>query len=102
LSLFGEGNRKELRELVGVLAETDLLQWTKLQTGVELMFFNDMNDDANDFDSQSVAFQFSNSSEYLGYKMRTLVGIAIERRDFGGGDATTTSTTFVTIYAGLR
>ena len=85
-----------------MLAETDLLQQTKLQTGVELMFFNDMNHNENDFYSQSIAFQFSNSSDYLGYNMRTLVGIAIERRDFGGGDATTTSTSFVTIYAGLR
>ena len=102
IGLFGEGGRQELTELLGLLAETELLQATKLQTGVELMLFNDMNEDANDFSSQSIALQLSNISEYLGYRMRTLAGFVIERRDLRGGDATTTSTSFVTIYAGLR
>ena len=66
------------------------------------MLFRDFERDDQDFDSQSIAIQFSNSSEYLGYRIRALTGVVIERKDLDVGDATTTSTSFVTIYAGLR
>ena len=102
ISPFREGERDELRELFGALVEKDLLDHTRFHAGVEFMLFRDFERDDQDFDSQSIAIQFSNSSEYLGYRIRALTGVVIERKDLDVGDATTTSTSFVTIYAGLR
>ena len=102
ISPFREGERDELRELFGALVEKDLLDQTRFHAGVELLLFRDFERDDQDFDSQSIAIQFSNSSEYLGYRIRALAGVVIERKDFEVGDATTTSTSFVTVYAGLR
>ena len=50
----------------------------------------------------TVAIQFSNESNYLGYKLRALVGTKIERKQFTGQEARTTNESFVTIYAGLN
>ena len=75
---------------------------TKLQGGIEYAIFNDFDEDLNDFNAVTVAVQFSNESNYLGYKLRALTGIKIERKDFKGQEARTTNESFVTIYAGLN
>ena len=101
-SLLSLNSHTSLMELFSGLVETQVLQVTKLQAGVEYAIFNDLDADANDFDSVTVAVQFSNESNYLGYKLRALTGMKVERKQFTGQKARTTNESFVTIYAGLN
>ena len=75
---------------------------TRLQAGVEYVVFNDFDIDAEDFNSLTVGLQFANTSAYHGYQVMALAGIALERRDFKEAEPSTTSRSFVTIYAGLE
>ena len=81
------------------LVTVPVLRASQLQAGVEYVYFNDVDRDAEDFDSISYALQFSTSSEYLGYRIQTLAGAVIERKDFEGQEATTTTQSFITVYA---
>tara|TARA_A100001037_G_C14938141_1_gene539259 strand:- start:91 stop:852 length:762 start_codon:yes stop_codon:yes gene_type:complete len=101
-SLLSLNSTTSLMELFSGLVETKMLQVTKLQAGIEYAIFNDFDDDRNDFNSVTVAFQFSNESNYLGYKLRALTGIKVERKAFKGVKAKTTNESFVTIYTGLN
>jgi hypothetical protein len=101
-SLISFNSTTSLMELFSGLVETKMLQVTKLQGGIEYAIFNDFDEDLNDFNAVTGAFQFSNESNYLGYKLRALMGIKIERKDFKGQKARTTNESFVTIYAGLN
>lgn len=99
--LFSLEERTSLSELFSALFETPLLRVTKLQAGVEYMIFNDFDQDANDFNSLTGAIQFNNVSSYLGYRLRALAGLSLERKKFKGVKARTTSQSFITIFAGL-
>ena len=101
-SLFSLRGATSLMQLVGGLVERPLLQVTRLQAGIEYAFFNDFDVKTNDFNSLTVAFQFSNQSTYLGYRLNALTGIKVERRKFKEQKARTTNEAFVTIYAGLE
>ena len=101
-SLFDAVERTSLMQLFSTLMEVKLLQVTRLQAGVEYVIFNDFNVDAADFNSLTVGLQFANTSAYHGYQVMALAGIALERRDFKGTEPSTTSRSFVTIYAGLE
>ena len=100
--LFTLDSRTTLMELFSGLAELEVLQVTRLQAGLEYMLFNDLDADANDFNSLTLAFQFVNESEYQGYRIKALTGIVVERRYPKGMKSTTTTQSFITIYAGLQ
>ena len=100
-SLFTLNSRTTLMELFSGLAETALLRSTKVQTGIEYVFFNDLDEDINDFNALTVALQFINETAYLGYKLRALSGVAVEHKEFKEQKDRTTSEFFITIYAGL-
>ena len=101
-SLFDAVERTSLMQLFSTLMEVQLLQVTRLQAGVEYVVFNDFDIDAEDFNSLTVGLQFANTSAYHGYQVMALAGIALERRDFKEAEPSTTSRSFVTIYAGLE
>jgi hypothetical protein len=101
-ALFGAERREQLRELLGMIVELQLLSMTRVQGGLEFLWNQDFNEDANDFNSQSVAVQLSNTSDYLGYEVVALAGVRLRRQDFKGAESLTTSLTFVSIFAGLR
>lgn len=101
-SLFTVSDHTSLTEIVSALLETNLLRATKLQTGIEYVFFNDFDNNNNDFNALNVAFQFSNRSDYLGYRLTSLAGMRIERQDFKKRKSQTSTQTFITVYAGLE
>ena len=100
--LFSPGNRSRLTETVSILAQTQVLTSSKVQTGVEYVYLNDLEDDQQDFDALTVALQLTTDSDYLGYHMRSLLGASVEHRDFKERKSRTTNQFFVTIYAGLE
>ncbi len=94
--------REELAEIGGVLLGFPLLTHTTLQGGVELTFLNDIESDANDFNGIASAVQFTNVSDYQGYKITTQAGLKIDRRDPKARDAVTVTQSFIAVYAGLE
>ena len=102
LDLTSTDRRTELSEIGGFIFGFPLLSHTPLLGGVELTFFNDMERDSNDFSGQVWALQFSNLSDYLGYKITTHGGMKIDRRNRKGEDPVTITQSFMSIYAGLE
>jgi len=102
LDLISTDKRTELAELGGFLLGFPLLSHTTLQAGLELTFFNDFRRDSNDFNGIVGALQFTNVSDYLGYKVTTLAGMKIDRRNPKGEDALTITQSFITVFAGLE
>ena len=100
--LFDAGRRSSLTEMVAAIAETPLLSASKVQTGVEYLYFNDLDDDQRDFNALTVAIQFTTDSTYLGYGLRSLLGVSVEHRDFKQRKSRTTNQFFITLYAGLE
>ncbi len=102
LPATSSGDRASLSELVGLVVEANVLRATTLQTGLEYLGYNGFDNDALDYNSLTLAVQFTNMSLYLGYNLKSLFGTVVERRDFKQRKARTTRQVFITIYAGLE
>jgi hypothetical protein len=100
--LTSTDKREELIELGGVLMGFPMLQHTALEMGFELTFGNDLRRDINDFTGLVGAFQFTNLSDYMGYKLTTQVGLEIDRRNPKGAETETITRSFIAVYAGLQ
>jgi hypothetical protein len=102
IDLTSTEKRTELAEIGGFIFGFPLLTHTTLQGGVELTFFNDIDRDSDDFSGQVWALQFSNLSDYLGYKLTTHAGMKINRRNPRNENSVTITQSFISIYAGLE
>ena len=93
--------RVELAQIGGAVAGMPVLTHTSLQAGLEFSFVNDIegDDDANGIHT---AVQFTNVSDYLGYKLTTQTGLKIDHTDLENSDALTVTQGFIAIYAGLE
>jgi hypothetical protein len=54
-----------------------------------------------DANSRVLAFQLSNTSAYLGYQLNVRTGFRLQKRTFETEPSSTTSTAYMTVYAGL-
>ena len=99
--LFSAQNRTSLMELFSLLVGTNALKVTRLQAGLEYLIFNDFNQDLNDFKALTGGIQFNNESAYQGYRLQTVVGLVLERKDFKEAKSRTETMSFIAIYAGL-
>ena len=99
--LFSANDRHTLQELFSLLGGTEALSVTRLQLGVEYVTFRDFREAANEFKSLTGAIQFKNESAYLGYRLQTVVGLAVERKTFRGAPARAETQSFIAVYAGL-
>ena len=100
--LFEFDKQTSLLELVSALIEIPVMRVTQLQAGVEYVYYNDFEEDLNDYNSLVGAIQFSNESDYLGYRLRSLVGLSLQSKSFSGQKSQLTSQSFITIFAGLN
>ena len=100
--LFEFDKQTSLLELFSALIEIPIMRVTQLQAGVEYVYYNDFEEDRNDYNSLVGAFQFSNESDYLGYRLRALVGLSLQNKSFSGQKSQLTSQSFITIFAGLN
>ena len=91
----------KLSQLLSIVAGRNMLRDTRLQGGIEYLYFNDFDGSARDFNSVSWALQFANTSAYQGNVIQALVGFLIVHKDFAEFESTTETQTFITIYAGL-
>ena len=102
LDLVSTDKRTQLTELGGFLLGFPMLTHTELQVGLELTFANDFKRDINDFNGIVGAAQFTNLSDYMGYKLTTQVGMEIDRRNPKGAESETITRGFIAVYAGLQ
>jgi hypothetical protein len=102
IDLLSQEKRTELAEIGGFLIGFPMLKHTTLQAGLELTFVNDFDRDINDFNGIVWATQFTNVSDYLGYKLTTQMGMQIDRRRPKGAESETITQGFIAVFAGLQ
>jgi len=100
--LFNIQEHTSLTQLLSAIVQLPLLKVTNLEAGVEYVLFNDMEDDFQDFNSLLGAIQFTNTSAYQGYVIKSLVGVSVERKAFVQTESSTGTQAFITVYAGLE
>ena len=100
-----EKDVNELTEFLSIETDIPVLSRSRLQLGVEQVLFNDLVDEQN-FNSRTLAMQFSNFTAYLGYAVTTNVGFSLENRSFRGAfegrPSERFTNAFINIFAGLE
>ncbi len=104
--------RRELTETFFLIARFPMLRHTLIEVGLELSHFEQFRDDkdgvplnrnlAPDSNSRILAIQFANAGDYLGYKLHLQTGMRLQKKTFKNLPSSTTSTIFMTAYAGLE
>ena len=126
--LVADDDREEWTATAQLIATLPVLRHTIIQTGLEQLWFSNQSLDENaliaagrqqetgDRSSTNIAVQLSTTSDYLGYRLTTQIGLrygrilteqVIEDSDRPGtfviGDETSNETTsFITVFAGLE
>ncbi|MBT5060220.1 MAG: hypothetical protein HOM68_27000 [Gemmatimonadetes bacterium] len=102
--------RRELTETLFLVTRFPILRHTLVELGLEISHFEQMRDKKGvpvnrallpDSNSRVFAMQFRNSSPYLGYNLELRTGLRLQKQTFETLPSETTSTLFVTVYAGL-
>ncbi len=101
--------RREDLTLLSLLAQWPLLKKSTMQAGLEYAIFNQMRPSAkavkvgleDDFAETVGAVQFTNVTDYLGYRLHLTMGVRLTRREIEG-EAETGRVAFATVYAGLE
>jgi hypothetical protein len=103
--------RRELTETLFLIARFPLLRHTLIELGLELSRFEQFRDRDGvplhralepDSNSRILAVQFANAGDYLGYKLHLQTGMRLQKQTFENLPSSTTSTIFMTAYAGLE
>ncbi|HID11125.1 MAG TPA: hypothetical protein EYP17_07470 [Candidatus Latescibacteria bacterium] len=90
---------KEMSNIGFLIGKYGLLEGTWLQVGAEYTIYNNFLDKGKNYRGLVLAMQFSNTADYLGYRLTGNFGFRWERRAYEYGTEIGT-TFFVTIYAG--
>jgi len=90
----------ELTEAQLLILRFPILNRSLVEVGTEVTQFWNFRDKYADFDGLVLAAQFGNSTAYLGYELRTNIGVEYERKVFIRRTETSTLA-FVSVYAGL-
>ena len=96
------GERENLTQLFSVIGRYPILNNTHVEAGVEYIQLRDLRDDFNDLNSRVLAVQFTNTGDYVGYKLSTQFGVKFDRRDPENGPARVIQTSFISVFAGLE
>ena len=99
--------RKELNQFFMLLWRLPVLRRSFLEGGVEYQIFSQLRDPVppgaeDSFNGLVAALQLSNLSEYMGYRLTTLVGVQLTRRRFEVEGTQTHTRGFLTVYAGVE
>ena len=122
--LLGEevAERKDWRGIFSLIVRFPLLRRTVVDTGIERLIFRDFiqdevsvqenplglnrGDPTGNYNETSVAFQFSTTTDYLGYRMITQTGMRLDRRTIEifqkKGKSETNGLFFITVYGSGR
>lgn len=92
---------KEMSNIGFLIGRYSLLEKTWLELGTEYTLYSNLLTDGQDYKGLVWAAQFSNTSDYLGYRLTGNLGFRWERRAYDYGTEMGT-TFFVRIYAGAE
>ena len=100
-------SRRENTLIFFLLARTRFLVRSEVQAGFEYTLFSQLRDPVpaglqDDFSEAVWALQFSNTGDYMGYKLTTQLGLRASRIDRKGEEAFTGVSQFVTVYAAIQ
>ncbi|HID09830.1 MAG TPA: hypothetical protein EYP17_00820 [Candidatus Latescibacteria bacterium] len=98
--------RKENTLLVFLIGKFPVLRKSDIELGLEYTIFNQLMDPvppglSDDYTGLVFALQLTNHVDYLGYRLTTQVGFRVDRRMYKAATKTST-TSFVTVYAGAE
>jgi hypothetical protein len=102
--------RRELTETLFLVSRFPVLRQTVIEVGLEISRFEQFRDEdgvpvnrelSPDTNSRVLAFQVSNTSAYLGYDLHVRAGLRLQKETFETLPSSTTSSLYMTIYAGL-
>ena len=102
-----EARERELSELFMLLVRFPLLSRSFVEGGVEYQVFSQLRQPPPpgaeaSFREQVGAVQLNNLTEYLGYRLTTILGLQVSRRQFEVGEAQVHTLGFMAVYAGLE
>ena len=97
----GTADRKELSEILFLVLKYGMFGKTWTELGVQGTLFRDKLEEMNDFEGLVYAFQLSNVSDFMGYKLTSNVGFRTETQYFDGRTKTG-SVAFMTVFAGVE
>ncbi|MCK5118358.1 MAG: hypothetical protein KAQ78_02170, partial [Candidatus Latescibacteria bacterium] len=97
----GTTDRKELSEILFVMLKYGTFGKTWVEFGLQGTLFRDKLEERNDFEGLVCAFQLSNVSDFLGYKLTSNVGFRKETR-YAEEGTKTGSVAFMTVFAGVE
>jgi hypothetical protein len=105
--LARDDRREEWSNLFMLMARAPLMQRSFLEAGVEYEIFSQRRDPRppgaeDSFRGLVLAGQLRNLSDYLGYRLTTLVGLQLTRREFEVEGTQTHTRGFLTVYAGVE
>ena len=103
----GEARRRELSQIAMFIARKPVLYTTYLEAGVEYhRFFQLQNpkppraDDS--YTELTTLCQMTDTSDYQGYRLTTVLGFSLSRLGFGVEKSTINTRSFITVYAGVE
>ena len=99
--------RREFDQFFSVLTRFPILRRSFIECGVEYERFNQLRVPtpgglSDDFRGLVSTIQLSNVSEYQGYRLTTITGFEVARRNFEFNDIETRTRGFVAVYAGVE
>ena len=103
----GISKRREFDEFYSGLIRFPLLRSSFIECGIEYERFNQLRTPtpgglSDDFRGLVSTAQLSNVSEYQGYRLTTIIGMEVARRNFEFTDVETRTRGFVAVYAGVE
>ena len=102
--------RRELTETLFLVSRFPVLRHTVIELGIEISHFEQFRDVDGvpvnrallpDSNSRVLGLQVSNTSAYLGYDLDVRTGLRLQKETFETLPSSTTSSLFMTVYAGL-
>ena len=102
-----EARRRELSELFTTLVRYPVFRHSFIEGGVEYHAFVQLRKPTppgaeDSFRELVLAAQLTNLSDYLGYRLTTVLGLQLTRRDFEVEETQTYTRGFMTVYAGVE
>lgn len=112
---LGQQKRRSWDGILFLLVEFPVMKRSRIKAGLEQRFFHELRVEeaalspgsiTGDFRGTTLAFQLTNVSDYLGYKLTMQTGLRVDRRSLEVIDAqrqaTTAGTAYLTLFGALR
>ncbi len=105
--LRGRARQREWSQFFMLLTRLPIMRRSTLEGGVEYEIFSQLRNPRppgaeDSFNGLVAAVQLNNVSEYLGYRLTTLAGLQVTRRNFEIEGTQTNTRGFMTVFAGVE